>query len=122
MFNVSIREWMNTSTAVWVIGSIWVLSLIENNLIVSCMNLNTNWFTRTLTRVWNFLFERAGWVTFIWMLTRMILTSIFAAAVILNMTHLGWNRVLLLIVTFITVIGIGGVGIVSSLAAYMEIA
>ena len=121
MFRTIIREWMNSSTALWVVGSIWILSLIENILIVRFMNMNTNRFTRALTRTWDFLFERAGWVSLLWMVVRAIITAVFAVVVAFNIRNLGWNAVLSVIISLVSMIGILGVGTVSSLAAFMEI-
>ena len=121
MFRTIIREWMNSSTALWVVGSIWILSLIENILIVRFMNMNTNRFTRALTRTWDFLFERAGWVSLLWMVVRAIITAVFAVVVAFNIRNLGWNPVLSVIISFVSMIGILGAGTVSSLAAFMEI-
>ena len=121
MFRTIIREWMNSSTALWVVGSIWILSLIENILIVRFMNMNTNRFTRALTRTWDFLFERACWVSLLWMVVRAIITAVFAVVVAFNIRNLGWNTVLSAIISFVSMIGILGAGTVSSLAAFMEI-
>jgi len=121
MFRTIIREWMNSSTALWVVGSIWILSLIENILIVRFMNMNTNGFTRALTRIWDFLFEKACWVSLLWMVVRAIITAVFAVVVAFNIRNLEWNVILSVIISFVSVLGIIGIGTVSSLAAFMEI-